>query len=203
MPKRNRELNLFGVFCVAEKATIGAANASPVSTAAGIARRISGEVAAPNTMMTSVKTLAISTSRAPIQARLPSAMSRPSIGVAYIAWKTRDPDEPGHDRERRLERGRLHARRGEETRSEERQVRDAAERGVGRSVHIGTEAEAHRGEEQHGRQERAEDARPERPPVTEEAVLEDPCAGPASPRQARSSVDQRAAGQTQEHVLER
>ena len=49
----------------------------------------SGDAAAPNSTITSVKTVAMSSIRAAIQARLPSATSRPLIGVAYIAWKTR------------------------------------------------------------------------------------------------------------------
>ena len=45
-------------------------------------------MAAPKSTMTSVKTVVMSVSRAAIQSRLPSAMSRGRIGVAYIAWKT-------------------------------------------------------------------------------------------------------------------
>jgi hypothetical protein len=87
--KRNRAANRSGVRCVAEKAAMGAANARPVRTATGMASRIVGDVAAPNATITAVKTVEISTSRAPIQTRFPRATSRLVIGVAYIAWNTR------------------------------------------------------------------------------------------------------------------
>ena len=51
-----------------------------------MASTISGDSAAPNATMTSVKIVQISVSRAAIQAMLPRAMSRGVIGVAYIAW---------------------------------------------------------------------------------------------------------------------
>ena len=127
MPNRKIEANLFGVFWVAENAAIGAANAIPVRTAAGIARTISGDSAAPNSTMTSVKIEQMSVSRAAIQARLPRAMSRGVIGVAYIAWKTLLQIEPAHDREHRLERRRLHRGRGQQPGREEDEVRHAAD----------------------------------------------------------------------------
>ena len=46
-----------------------------------------------------------------------ATMSRGEIGVAYIAWNVRCQIEAGHDRERRLERRRLHRRRREEARA--------------------------------------------------------------------------------------
>ena len=55
-------------------------------------------------------------------------MSRGEIGVAYIAWKIRLQLEPGHDRERRLERGGLHRRRGQQAGRQEDEVRHAADR---------------------------------------------------------------------------
>ena len=86
IPNRKIAANFSGVRWVAAKAAIGAAKASPVSTATGMASTTSGDVAAPNSTITTVKIEATSSSRAPIQARLPSAMSLPRIGVAYIAW---------------------------------------------------------------------------------------------------------------------
>src|SRR4029077_5714307 len=86
---RNSALNVIGVFWVAENAAIGAANAMPVRTAAGIARMMSADVAAPNRTMTSVKTAEMSVSRAAMNSRLPRVMSRAEIGVACIAWKVR------------------------------------------------------------------------------------------------------------------
>ena len=86
MPKRNTALNFSTVRCVAENAAIGPANAIPVRTAAGIASTISGEAAAPNSAVTSTKTVETSSTRNAIQARFPSAMSFGRIGVAYIAW---------------------------------------------------------------------------------------------------------------------
>ena len=59
-----------------------------------MASTTSGDVAAPNSTITTVKIEATSSSRAPIQARLPSAMSLPRIGVAYIAWYTRLQTSP-------------------------------------------------------------------------------------------------------------
>ena len=53
----------------------------------GSRARSSGDAAAPNSTMTIVKTVAMSVSRARSRARLPRAMSRGEIGVAYIAWK--------------------------------------------------------------------------------------------------------------------
>src|SRR5689334_16343318 len=94
IPKRKIVVNLFGVFWVAENAAIGPAKAMPVSTAAGIARMMSGDCAAPNSTMTSVKIAEISVSRAITQARLPSAMSRAEIGVAYMPWKIRFHSSP-------------------------------------------------------------------------------------------------------------
>src|SRR3954454_8025000 len=94
MPNRKIVVNRFGVFCVAENAAIGPANASPVRTAAGIANTMSGDSAAPKRTMTSVKIEQIIVSRAVIQARLPRAMSRGVIGVAYIPWNTRLHSRP-------------------------------------------------------------------------------------------------------------
>src|SRR6187401_174475 len=70
MPKRKIVAKRFGVFWVAENA------------AAGMAKTISGDSAAPNNTMTSVKIEQIIVSRTAIQARLPSAISRGVIGVA-------------------------------------------------------------------------------------------------------------------------
>ena len=86
IPKRNTALNFSGVRWVAENAAIGAANAMPVRTAAGIPRTISGDAAAPKSAMTIVKIDAMIVSRRAIQTRLPTTMSRGEIGVAYIAW---------------------------------------------------------------------------------------------------------------------
>ncbi len=61
----------------------------PVSTATGMPRTTSGECAAPNTMITTVKTVAIIARRIAIHKRLPRAMSRGDSGVAYIAWNVR------------------------------------------------------------------------------------------------------------------
>src|SRR5258705_5238442 len=94
IPNRKIVEKRFGVFCVAAYAAIGPANAIPVRTAAGIARTIVGDAAAPNRTMTIVKMVEISVSRAAIQARLPNAMSRGEIGVAYIAWQTRLHSSP-------------------------------------------------------------------------------------------------------------
>src|SRR6476620_7455970 len=94
IPNRKIVAKRFGVFCVAANAAIGQANAIPVRTAAGIASTMVGDSAAPNRMMTIVKIVQISVSRATIQARLPNAMSRGEIGVAYIAWKTRLHSSP-------------------------------------------------------------------------------------------------------------
>src|SRR3954466_804612 len=94
MPNRKIVVNRFGVFWVAENAAIGPANARPVSTAAGIAKTMSGDSAAPKSTMTSVKIAQIIVSRAVIHARLPSAMSRGVMGVAYIPWKTRLHSRP-------------------------------------------------------------------------------------------------------------
>ena len=107
MPNRKIALNLSGVFCVAEKAAIGAANAIPVSTAAGMARTISGDAAAPNRTMTKVKTVEISVSRAidPQQVAQGDVARRDRRGVHRV--EDLAPDEPAHDREGRLERRRL------------------------------------------------------------------------------------------------
>ena len=86
IPNRKMVANRFGVYCVAENAAIGPANAIPVRTAAGIANTICHDAAAPNRTMTKVKTEQMSVSRVTIQKRLPIAMSRGVIGVAYIAW---------------------------------------------------------------------------------------------------------------------
>ena len=85
IPNRKIDANLLGVFWVAEKAAMGQAKAIPVRMAAGIASTMSGDWAAPNATITIVKMVQIIASRAAIQARLPSAMSRGVIGVAYIA----------------------------------------------------------------------------------------------------------------------
>ena len=89
MMKRKIVENRSGVFCVAANAAIGPAKAIPVRTAAGMANTISGDSAAPNTTMTIVKIVQTRVSRATIQTRLPRAMSRGEIGVAYIEWKIR------------------------------------------------------------------------------------------------------------------
>ena len=47
IPKRKIAANLLGVFWVAENAAIGAANAMPVRTAAGIASTMSGDCGRP------------------------------------------------------------------------------------------------------------------------------------------------------------
>src|SRR6266852_2949368 len=89
IPKRKSALNLSGLRCVAAKAAIGVEKARPVRTADGIARRISGEAAAPNSAITIVKLAAIAVSRIAIHVTLPMTMSRGEIGVAYIAWNVR------------------------------------------------------------------------------------------------------------------
>ena len=68
IPNRKIAANLLGFFWVAEKAAIGVANAIPVRTAAGMARTIRGDSAAPNRTMTSVKIEQMRVSRATIQA---------------------------------------------------------------------------------------------------------------------------------------
>ena len=52
IPNRKIAANRSGVRWVAENAAIGAANASPVRTATGIASTTSGDSAAPNRTMT-------------------------------------------------------------------------------------------------------------------------------------------------------
>jgi len=89
IPKRHRALNFSGVRWVAENAAMGVAKASPVRIAAGIARTISGDAAAPKRTITKVKIAVIIVRRTVIQATLPRTMSRGVIGVAYIAWKVR------------------------------------------------------------------------------------------------------------------
>ena len=65
----------------------------------------------------------MSSSRAPIQARLPRATSRPRSASRYIAWKIFEPAQAGHDREGRLEGRRLHRGRGEQARAPGRRGR--------------------------------------------------------------------------------
>ena len=55
---------------------------------------MSGDSAAPKATMTIVKIVVMSASRATIQARLPSAMSRGEMGVAYMPWKIRLQTRP-------------------------------------------------------------------------------------------------------------
>ena len=127
MPNRKIALNLSGVFWVAEKAAIGPANAIPVRTAAGMARTISGDWAAPNATMTSVKTARDQRQPGRDPGRLPSAMSRGEIGVAYIAWKTLLQISPPMIGNVASNEARLHRRRGQQARREEDEVRHAAE----------------------------------------------------------------------------
>ena len=90
---------------------------------------------------------------------------------------------------------------------------DAGQRPAGgRAVDDATEAEAHRGEEQDGLEERAEDARPAGPPVADEVELEDMqgrpedagLTGPARRhRRHRAQSTRLRPGQAQEDVFER
>ena len=162
--------------------------------------------------MTTVKIVAIIVSRSAIQARLPRAMSRGEIGVAYIAWKIRCHSSPADDRERRLERRRLHRGRGEQARARGTRGSVTPPSAASASdVDVAPEPDAHRRQEQDRRQERREDRGAERAPVLEQPVLEDPADGdrrraaidghrrysiserPVSRRNTSSSVDRRTS----------
>ena len=85
------------------------------------------------------------------------------------------PDDPAHDRVGRLERAGLHTGRGEEPGGEERGVRDAATEHAAAAGGVGDEipeAEAHRAEEQHRRQEGHEQGPAPVPAIDAGAVLE-------------------------------
>ena len=73
----------------------------------------------------------------------------------------------------------------EQARRQERDVRHATEGGVGGLIDVRPETQAHRRQEQDRGQERAEDARPERPPVRR---------GTGARRRARSPGDGRGDG---------
>ena len=73
------------LFRVAAYAMIGAANASPVSTAAGTASSTRHERGMPNAVMTRMNATAIVTRRKEIHASSPSTRSATRIGVAAIA----------------------------------------------------------------------------------------------------------------------
>ena len=121
-PKRNTALNPWSFFWVAAKAMIGAAKASPVRTATGIARTPSGQTSvARRENHHGDEDLSIRVIRTVIQASWPKMIPGDGTrGAATIPWKVRVPDQGGHDRVRRsaaccLHRlGRQQARRQEE-----------------------------------------------------------------------------------------
>ena len=118
IPKRKIALNFSGVRCVAENAAIGVANASPVRTAAGIAEHDQrrGDRARTASSPT-VKIAAIIVSRIAIQTMLPRTMSRGDDRRRVHRVERPLPVEAAHDRERRLERRRLHRGRREQARA--------------------------------------------------------------------------------------
>ena len=209
IPNRKMAANRSGVRWVAENAAIGAANARPVSTATGIASTTIGEVAAPNNTMTIVKTDEMSSRRAPNHRMLPSATSRGVIGVAYIAWKTRLQTRPAMIGKVASKDAACMHEATSSPGARKAMYGDASEGGIGpAAVDVPTDPESHRGQEQHGGQERAEDAGPERAPVGDEPVFEDaPDARrrigdrrhqstsdrPVSRRNTSSSVDRRTS----------
>ena len=119
IPNRKIAVNLSGVRWVAENAAIGAAKAIPVRTAAGMASTISGDAAAPNRTMTSVKIAAIERQpeRDPGEVAEGDVARRDRRRVHRVEDPV--PAQPAHDRERRLERRRLHRRRRQQARGQE------------------------------------------------------------------------------------
>ena len=73
----------------AEYALIGAANARPVSAAAGTASTPQGDVTAPSSAATATKMLAFMASRAPIHSTQPPNTSPGRSGVAAAPWNVR------------------------------------------------------------------------------------------------------------------
>ena len=69
---------------------MGAANASPVSVAAGTRRIPSGDFTAPKTSITAMNTVHAVTTRTAIQVRCPRATSATRSGVASMASYVRN-----------------------------------------------------------------------------------------------------------------
>ena len=127
IPKRKIASNRSGVRCVAENAAIGAANASPVRAAAGIASTMSGDSGGPERTITSREHRGDQQSTAPRSTRCCPGRCRAADRRRVHRVEDPVPVEAGHDRERRLERRRLHGRRRKQPRGQEGQVRHAAE----------------------------------------------------------------------------
>jgi len=85
MTKRKRAAKPESLWRVAAKPMIGAAKATPVSTANGMASSASGLRGIPNRVSTKRKTLAMVVRRNAIQLSSPMSRWWTSIGVARIA----------------------------------------------------------------------------------------------------------------------
>ncbi len=85
MTKRNITLKCSQLLSVAAYAMMGAANASPVNTAAGTASTTRDERGIPNAVITRMNATAIVVRRTAIHASSPSTMSPTRMGVAEIA----------------------------------------------------------------------------------------------------------------------
>ena len=168
----------------APQAAIGAANATPTSTATGIARTPSGEFTAPNAAITTRYTVAVISMRNAMKAWCPSRTSPTRSGRREHRVVLPAPLDGREHWPARLERCDLHRGRGEEPGRDELEVGDA----VGRSALSSTsvpEPEAEREQEDH----RRHDARDGRPapdaPVLGEEELERP-----NGERVASSLDQ-------------
>ena len=96
---------------------------------------------------------------------LPRATSRARSGVATIAWKILFHCSPPRIGKLASNEPVCISDDASRPGREELQVADATEDGVRRAIDVAAEPEAHRRQEQDGNAERAEERRPERPPV--------------------------------------
>ena len=119
------------------------------------------------------------------------------------------PGEGAHDRPGRLAQRHLQRGRGEQAGGDVVQVRHAE---LAAAVDVRPDRDAHAEQEHHGQQERAEHRRAPHPPVGGQAVLEHrprrrlpALQRRGSPRSTATAsvLHQAAAGQVQEHVLQR
>ena len=156
IPKRKIAANSARRLRVAENAAIGVAKARPVRTAAGIASTISGDSAAPNSDDDDVKIVRSCVSRSGEEG---------DVAEGDVARRDRRREHrvesciqtrPPHDRERRLAAADCIAAAASSPGA--RNARYGTPPSAPRSSDdVAAEPDAHRGQEQHRRQERAED----------------------------------------------
>ena len=154
---------------VAVYAALGAAYASPVRTAAGIASASPRPRPTPNTTMTTVKITDASASRTPIHAMSPVAISPRPDRRGQHRVVVLDPLDAGQHGPRRFGEPELHGLGGEEAGGQELEIVDAVD-----LLDERAQAQAHGGQVEDRAEEGGEDRRPPQALVRQGLALDHP-----------------------------